>query len=185
MLSDSVYLRGSVSLVGNYLRIDYVITNETDTGIYAYVLPIDGRFNSYANDAYTCLAEDHFAIHLLLGEPPLPRGVSLSVRIQPFAVYIAANQSYESYLMLEMPLREWHAYSGRAYPDPPEETSVRQLKLMIEYVYEEETSFTEDTPHQGFFQVGGFPHHTLVFAHELAEPVNVLARTGPFDRFTN
>lgn len=182
-MTGSVELSASVSFVGNYLRIDFGITNNTDSGIYAHALPIDGRFNAYVHDAYACVSGDNQVLQLLLGETPVPKNVSLSARVQPHAVLIAAHDSFDNHLLIEIPICEWHAYSGRDCPEGTEEVTVDEIVLKIEYVLEEDSYFSEPTPHDGYFQVDGFPLNALTFSEKLPRPVKVLKRTAMFERF--
>jgi len=183
-LTDSVRLEASVTLNKSCLRLDYRIINDSDSGIYAYVLATDGSRKAYPHQAYACLSQDQKSLQLLLGETPPPGEISLNFRALPFAVHVKGHASHENYLSLQLPVQEWHAYDIPDDPDGAEEVKVGQLHFEVTYLDEDHIFFVDKTGEEGHVQVAGYPVEKLLFSHRLVHPVRVLARPTDFDRFS-
>lgn len=182
-MTGAVRLEASVRLTNSHLRLDYQVINDSDRGIYAFVLATDAARKTYPHQAYTCLSADRKSLQLLLGETPPPGEISLSYRASPFAAFIESHSRLEDYLDLQLPIHEWHAYDPSNYADGAEEVNVSQLHFELTYLYDEQIFFVDETGEEGFVQVGGFPERKLLFSHRLDEPVRVLARPDDFSRF--
>ena len=183
-MTGSVRLEASVVIEESRLRLDYQIINDSDRAIYAFVLATDGARKTYPHQAYTCLSEDRKTLQLLLGATPEPTGISLNFLALPLAVCIQSRARYESYLDLQIPVQEWHAYDPSDYPDGAEEVAVGHLDFEVTYIDENNTFFVDRAGEEGHVQVDGHPVEKLLFSYRLDQSVNVLVRPAEFNRFS-
>jgi hypothetical protein len=166
------------------LEVAYTIRNGGSQTAFVFALARDGRRRCYPHGAYSSLTEACRALHLHLGECPVPTGVTLEAKVMPFAYRVEPGQTYSVTLKVALPAREWDAYHGPDYAENQGKPySVQKVILTIEYLLEGDTFFVEKGPSQEFFRTDGYPLAKLRSELRLAEPIPVLRRADEFPGF--
>jgi hypothetical protein len=88
---------------------------------------------SDSNGAYRF--ESRGTLRLLLGAPPTPSGVTVSVYYDPFATRVDVGKTHELEIVLALPIEEYNPYFPR---DPNkarfEDRKASRLELVVQYV---------------------------------------------------
>jgi hypothetical protein len=166
------------------MEIDYAIQNGDSQAAFVFAVPTDGLAAAYPHAAYASLAEASRALHLLLGQCPMPAGVSLGAKALPFAYRVEPGQTHPGKITVPLPAREWDAYHDPDYAaNGTKLIQVGKVVLTIECVLEGATFFVEKIPSQEYFQTDGYPVVNLRSEFRLPEPIPVLRRTDEFPGF--
>jgi hypothetical protein len=166
------------------LEVAYTVRNGGSQTAFLFALARDGRGRCHPHAAYRSLTEACRALHLHLGECPVPAGVSLEAKVMPFAYRVEPGQVHSDRLRVTLPAREWDAYHGPEYAEDQCKTyQVQKLILTIEYVLEGDTFFVQKAASQEYFRTDGYPVARLRSECRLAEPIPVLRRTDEFPGF--
>jgi hypothetical protein len=141
------------------LSVKYRLTNRHPAAAFAYSVPRTARrLEQYPGAAYARLLNDDTELTLLLGTCAPPAEMQVPVCVQPLAVLIPPGRAHAGEVRLPVPVPEWDAYSP---PDDPARAGrpvgVYVVHLVVEYVLERETYFSQETPDGGRWDVGGKP----------------------------
>jgi hypothetical protein len=166
------------------LRVELTFTNAGKRSLYAYACAASRALRPLPQRAYTALRERDAALHLLLGVPPIPRGLRVYAKVVPFAVLLRPGQRHVGAVELPVPVPEWQPYADPQETEDVEEVEARRLVLSTEYFGEGQLV----RPAQWDSQAGHFKAHGAVTlraeaALELHVPVPVRKRLDNFERF--
>src|SRR5262249_43432721 len=113
--SAKITMAATVNVQAPRMELDYAITNGASQAAFVFAVPADGLQVAYPGAAYASLAERGRALHVHLGECPVPAGVSLGAKALPFAYRVEPGQTYSGKITVALPAREWDAYHGPEY----------------------------------------------------------------------
>lgn len=146
---------------------------------------IDIRTTSLVRDpegCYRSLASRSGALRIILGEPPLPVGSTVTVRLTPLATPVAAAARHAIELSLPLPVAEYNPYFSADAASKYEDLSAPQLDVFTQYVIASRDLVVE-TPAWGGGKVLVRPVPSATYAVASAPgPVPVRRRLDPFSR---
>jgi len=166
------------------LRIDFTMTNRARSGVYARTRAAGSNLQPLPHRAYTAYSEADQSLHLLIAEAPIPKGLSVYVKVVPFARYLRAGESFSDHLELPLPVPEWQPYADPPETDDVEPVETRRIVLLTEYWWELATiKLAKVEDHPGYVKGFGTPTWQAKAAVELPEPIAVLKRRDDYARF--
>jgi hypothetical protein len=133
--------------------------------VYVYTVPNAVRAGPRPGTAYALLAHDDTELQLTLLPSPLPAGVSVPYRVQPFATRVEPRAERPIEIRLPLPVVEWYGYSNPDHTgDGWDEVPAYLVHVTIGYVRQSEALFVQEVDEpDGVWDVGGeMTHHLSV-----------------------
>jgi len=166
------------------LRIDFTMTNRARSAVYVFTRAASPNLQPLPHRAYTAYSDADQSLHLLLAEAPIPKGLSVYVKVVPFARHLRPGESHSDYLEVPLPVSEWQPYADPQQTNDVETVETRRVVLLTEYWWEPATiKLARVEGHLGYVKGFGTPCWQATATLELPEPIAVLKRCDDFARF--
>jgi hypothetical protein len=184
MEENPMHLRAAAVVNEEKIVISYSISHAGDTPAYVMTLVTDAGLTPLPHKAHVAFLEIEQAVHVFLGQAPLPAGIEVLVKALPLSRLLKRGDTFKDYIDISIPIMEWQPYAHDKYPSDCIDRLVNRLVLSTEFIFPENAFFARkiDKP-QGYFRVNGYPVGKLSTTIQLDHPVRVLQRTDDFVRF--
>ena len=175
----------------NSLSIHYTVRSLSNSQIWVLDRPWTGSANKVSLDSEGAYRfERNGELRLLLGAAPLPRRSPVLLRVMPYVRPLPAHGVLEGDLSMPVPVPEYSVYFAQPRtgvdPSAVKATHTERVTLLVQYIVAGPTLKAEalrDFP--GVLKLPAFALAEAKVAHSTVSlPLDVLRRTGDFDRVT-
>jgi hypothetical protein len=175
-------LTATATRAGGTLFVQTTFKNQGRLSAYVYTRVRDRHLTPLPRRAYTAHATDAGALKLFLGVAPIPDGLCVFGRVEPWASFLRPGTGYTDFYEVPVPVPEWQPYAEPEGETDPVEVS--RVIVETEWWVEPATLMVAPvTGAPGFYTACGHPSERATTTIELPEPVTISRRREGYTRF--